>query len=60
MKKIAMALLGILCVVAFVLACSERADGSIDVLWTLSWFAVSFISGWLFGVVGDIKSKNNA
>lgn len=57
MKKIAMAFLGILCVVAFILGCSEMEDGSINVLWTLSWLIVSFVSGWLFGVVGDIKKR---
>ena len=57
MKKILMAFLGILCVVAFILACGQKEDGGIDILWTLSWFIVSFVSGWLFGVVGDIKSR---
>jgi steroid 5-alpha reductase family enzyme len=57
MKKIVMAILGIACVAAFILACSEKEDGTINVLWTLSWFAVSFVCGWLFGVVGDIKKR---
>lgn len=57
MKKILMAFLGILCVVAFILACGENEDGTLNILWTLSWFAISFVSGWLFGVVGDIKKR---
>lgn len=60
MKKIFMFFFGILCVVAFFFGCAQDAEGKCHLIWTLSCFAVSFFSGWLFGVIGDKEGRKNA
>ena len=44
MKKIYKSILAIVCFSAIILAGCENLDGSCDLLWTLTWIAVAFIS----------------
>ncbi len=45
MKRIAKTLLACLCFGAVILAGCENLDGSCNIIWTLSWIAVAYISG---------------
>lgn len=44
-KKIVKTVLAVVCFTAIVLAGAENQDGSCNVVWTLSWIAVAYISG---------------
>lgn len=44
MKRIARLILGCLCFASIILAGGETPDGGIDILWTLSWIAVAYLS----------------
>ena len=48
MKRIAKTLLGCVCVLSVILAGCENLDGSLNVIWTLSWIASAALCayGW--------------
>lgn len=48
MKKIAESLLGLVALIAMMLGCAENADGSCNLPWTLSCFAVAAVCGRLW------------
>lgn len=44
-KKIVKTVLAIVCFTAIILAGGENPDGSCNLVWSLSWIAVAYISG---------------
>ena len=44
-KNIVKTVLAIVCFTSIILAGAENPDGSCNLLWTLSWIAVAYISG---------------
>lgn len=55
MKKFISALLGLVCLVAIMLAGAENPDGSCNVLWTLSCLGVAGLCGYGW----DLLEKHN-
>ena len=55
MKKIVKSILGCVCVASILLAGSENPDGSINLVWTLSWIAAAVLSGYLWNKVKVAK-----
>ena len=44
-KKIVKTILAVLCFTAIILAGAENQDGSCNVVWTLFWMSVAYLSG---------------
>lgn len=45
MKKALKTILGLICIIGIILAGGEEADGSCNIIWTLSWLAVALVAG---------------
>ena len=48
MKKSIKVILAVACFAGIILAGCENADGSCDIIWTLSWLAVACLSAYGF------------
>lgn len=58
MKKLISSILGTACVASMMIACAENADGSCDLVWTLSWLAAAIVLGWLYTMVDSKPIKS--
>lgn len=55
MKRIAKTLLGFLCGMSIILAGAENLDGSLNVIWTLSWMASAALCAYGWKRLEDAK-----
>ena len=55
MKRIARLILGCLCFASIILAGGETPDGGVDILWTLSWISVAYLSARYWKKLGDAR-----
>lgn len=55
MKKALKTILGCICIASILLAGSENPDGTVNLLWTLSWMGAATISGYLWNKIRETR-----
>ena len=56
MRKTIEIILGFVCFLSIILAGAENADGSCNLIWTLSCLAIASLSAWAFNKVSEHKT----
>ena len=59
MKKAFTYICGLICITAIFAASGQKADGSADLLWSGGCLLVAAITGWAFGKLSKVQTKNN-
>ncbi|MBO4656155.1 MAG: hypothetical protein J5639_00080 [Bacteroidales bacterium] len=59
MRKILTIVSGLACFSAMILCSAEKEDGSCDIVWSVTFFAIALFFGWLFYKLSDNGKKHN-
>ena len=59
MRKILTIVSGLACFSAMILCSAEKEDGSSDIVWSVTFFAIALFFGWLFYKLSDNGKKHN-